>query len=143
MFKKFSGFLFVAIFLGHSLGGYFTLYALIQDMKYGNIFQNYVSASPSIHYHGEYLLNALNSVSSKQNRKLKLFASMGEMEIAGDSGSSFNRLKVILERPDFVEFQSKVYPDLEPMGTAVPSFEDGLKWIFQSEGTKNKKPIPQ
>jgi len=25
----------------------------------------------------------------------------------------------------------------------VPSFEDGLKWIFQSEGTKNKKPIPQ
>jgi hypothetical protein len=29
-----------------------------------------------------------------------------------------------------MDLQTKVYPNLEHMGTAVPSFEDGLKFMF-------------
>lgn len=112
--------------MGHSLGGYFTLYALCQGLNKGLIFNNYVSASPSISYHHDYIIRELKKVLPKGGKNLKLFLSMGEMEISGNSFSNFSDL---LKTSKIIDLQTQVYPDLEHMGTAVPSFEDGMKFI--------------
>jgi predicted alpha/beta superfamily hydrolase len=112
--------------MGHSLGGYFTLYALCQGLNKGLVFNNYVSASPSISYHHDYIVNELKRVLPRGGKNLKLFLSMGEMEISGNSFSNFNDA---LKTSRIIDIQTRVYPDLEHMGTAVPSFEDGMKFI--------------
>ena len=112
--------------MGHSLGGYFTLYALCQGLNKGLIFNNYVSASPSVSYHNDYIIRELKKVLPKGGKNLKLFLSMGEMEISGNSFSNFNDL---LKTSKIIDLQTQVYPNLEHMGTAVPSFEDGMKFI--------------
>jgi len=112
--------------MGHSLGGYFTLYALCQGLNKGLIFNNYVSASPSISYHHDYIIRELKKLLPKDGKNLKLFLSMGEMEISGNSFSNFNEL---LKTSKIIDLQTQIYPHLEHMGTAVPSFEDGMKFI--------------
>src|SRR5688572_3446186 len=46
--------------MGHSLGGYFTSYALLQNLLgKSKSLSNYIAASPSLHYNHYYLLNGL------------------------------------------------------------------------------------
>ena len=113
--------------MGHSLGGYFTLYALLEGLGKGSIFNQYVSASPSIHYYNDYIINELKAALTEKHPDIKLFLSMGEMEISGNRFYQFNDL---LKTARFIDLQTKVYPNLEHMGTALPSFEDGLEFIF-------------
>ncbi|TDE18087.1 alpha/beta hydrolase-fold protein [Dyadobacter psychrotolerans] len=68
--------------MGHSLGGYFTLYALFEGLSKGLVFNQYVSASPSIHYYNDYIINELKAVLPKKDLDLRLFLKMGEMEIS-------------------------------------------------------------
>jgi len=118
--------------MGHSLGGYFTLYALCQGLNNGPIFNNYVAASPSISYHNDYIIHELNNALLKEGKNLKLFLSVGEMEI---SGSIFSDFEDLLKTFKFIDLQTQVYPHLEHMGTAVPSFEDGIKFISSRSKT--------
>lgn len=55
--------------MGHSFGGYFTLYALLQDMKQTAVFNSYVAASPSLDYHDYYLMKAFESLTISTKNK--------------------------------------------------------------------------
>lgn len=120
--------------MGHSFGGYFVLYALLRNyLDEGNttIFNNYVAASPSFAYGKNYLhkqLEALDRVRQLNKRPLKLFLTMGERELDADGNYYFKALLESLEGIDAIELQSKIYKDMEHMGTAVPSFKDGVEF---------------
>lgn len=120
--------------MGHSLGGYFVLYALLKEIDGNALFNNYVAASPSISYYDNYIYKQFQNLRymDSDEQKLKLYLTMGEMEIDEDPNDSFKSFNQILSRKDFIQLKSKVYKNLEHMGTAVPSFEDGLEFILSS-----------
>lgn len=110
--------------MGHSFGGYFTLYALLRDCMTTPSFNNYVAASPSLSYAAYYLMKQFESLSfnRKDAKRPILFLTMGEREVETD----FNRFSELLRKGNMIRLESKVYKDLEHMGTAVPTFEE---WI--------------
>jgi len=67
--------------LGHSFGGYFVLYSLLNQLKNGtNDFKTFISASPTLWYNNFYL-NQVPELLEKQKVELGLFISVGEMRI--------------------------------------------------------------
>jgi predicted alpha/beta superfamily hydrolase len=120
--------------MGHSLGGYFVLYALVKEIECNGLFNNYVAASPSLWYHDYYILKQFQNPRSANNnhRTLRLYLTAGEMEVAEDPDNSFNYFEKILGGQDLIQLKSKIYRDLEHMGTAVPSFEDGLELVLST-----------
>lgn len=116
--------------MGHSLGGYFVLYALLQEVNGNGFFNNYVAASPSIWYHDNYLGRQLRAIQTKKNKKPKLYLTMGEMELAEDPIDGFTNFGQMLSEKDLVDLKIKVYKGTEHMGTAVPTFEDGIEFVF-------------
>jgi hypothetical protein len=122
--------------LGHSFGGYFTLYSLFhQTTSNTNEFQNFISASPSLCYNNFYL-NQLPDQLAKTERQIGLFMSVGEME---DSSWSVNPVidlasEIRKHRIKGLEFKSTVYNDLEHMDVAIPAFTKGLQEAFKVKG---------
>jgi len=51
--------------MGHSLGGYFTLYALSCNWRSKGSFNRYIAASPSLDYANDYLLDRFKSLSDQ------------------------------------------------------------------------------
>ena len=118
--------------MGHSLGGYFTLYALLRDLYTQPLFNNYVAASPSIFYRDNYLSKKFRAFSpnDRPTRKLKLFMTIGQLEIDNDRSNSFTHFSRLLSEFKFLEVNTKVFKRIEHMGTAVPTFEEGIDWVF-------------
>lgn len=122
--------------MGHSLGGYFTLYALQQAMIYKyNCFKNYVAASPSLQYCNKYLIKQLNNLSDNEIPKT-LFLTFGAKEdIEDGTGTSgidnFNSFISLLSDSRFkmTNVKSEVYPTFGHMETAVPTFTKSLNVI--------------
>ncbi len=122
--------------MGHSFGGYFGLYALLRGLKQGFVFHNYVVASPSLYYHHHYLMKAFMSVQPIEEKPLKLFMTTGGAEIEEDPDSNFHVLESILKKHRFIDLQTRIYRNLDHMGTAVPTFEDGLKFVGRKAKVK-------
>jgi hypothetical protein len=119
--------------MGHSLGGYFVLYALLKETSKGNsVFNNFVAASPSIPYHDNYIPKQFRDLryQGKGERKPKLYLTIGELEIDEDPTDGFQNFDRILSFQNFIQLKFQIYEDLEHMGTAVPSFEDGMEFIL-------------
>jgi hypothetical protein len=118
--------------MGHSLGGYFVLYALLEHAKGNRLFNNYVAASPSLSYYDNYIFQKFQNLSQHDvaSEKLKLYLTMGEFEIDEDHEDSFKHFRQMLSRHD-LQLKVKIYDRLEHMGTAVPSFEDGIEYILE------------
>ena len=69
------------VLVGHSLGGYFTIYALYQNLlNKNNIFSGYVAASPSTYYNHNYILNELEKLSSDNQSQIKTYITFGGLE---------------------------------------------------------------
>ncbi|MES2515919.1 MAG: alpha/beta hydrolase-fold protein [Bacteroidota bacterium] len=117
--------------MGHSLGGYFTLYALQQELLLNKKrFKNFVSASPSLNYGDGYLLKQFSQLRdiSCENSK-KLFLSFGRREDMEDYGTGtpglddFHTLiKLFKTQFKSINVIKEVYPNYGHMETAVPSF---------------------
>jgi predicted alpha/beta superfamily hydrolase len=117
--------------MGHSLGGYFTLYALQQELLLNkNRFKTFVAASPSLDYGDGYLLKQFSLLPDirGQNSK-KLFLSFGKREDMEDNGTGtsglddFNTfIKLIEQHLKSIHVTREVYPTYGHMETAVPSF---------------------
>ena len=118
--------------MGHSLGGYFVLYALLKETKDNSVFDNFVAASPSISYYDYYIPQQFQDLRCKKEgtEKRKLFLAIGELEIDEDPTNGFKNFDRILSAKNFILLKSKIYRNLEHMGTAVASFEDGLEFIL-------------
>jgi len=68
--------------LGHSFGGYFSLYALLEQLnQQKDHFNSFVSASPTLWYHNNYLFQLPQKLHQRQNEDtLTLFLSVGGLE---------------------------------------------------------------
>lgn len=125
--------------MGHSLGGYFCLFALQKCLQEkAPVFRNYVSASPSIHYHNRFLISQFNemTVNTGDNMSQTLVLTTGELESKEDGGDAdFNSFVNLLSENKFknVKLDKIIYPQTGHMGTAVQSFEKGLELIMKSK----------
>ena len=119
--------------MGHSFGGYFALYALFRDSQSYFTFSNFLAASPSISYYDSYIVKQLRNASDqiRYNKRPNLYLTVGELEIDKDREYHFDTFKEILLTKDYLQLKSKVYKNLEHMGTGIPSFEDGIELFLK------------
>lgn len=125
--------------MGHSLGGYFTLYALEEAMiNKNNSFKYYAAASPSLEYCNNYLIKQFQSISGSDNTNQQtLFLTFGAREDSEDGGTgtegidNFNSFISLLSDNRFknIKLKSEVYPSFGHMETAVPTFAKSLQGI--------------
>ncbi|SKA36878.1 hypothetical protein SAMN04488128_104184 [Chitinophaga eiseniae] len=128
------------ILMGHSLGGYFTLYALQQQLFSGkNLFQGFIAASPSIHYNHYYILREFEKVKQYNGNKISLYTTFGGLE-NDESNKDSTTLKIdeallslrnSLKSKGNIAFNGEVYSNLEHMDTPLPTFVKGLQWTFR------------
>ena len=115
--------------LGHSFGGYFVLYSLLNQLKGNtNDFKKFISASPTLWYNNFYL-KQLPQLLGKSSDRLGIFISVGNLE---DSIWSVNPLKDLTDEIQKrnlqgLEFQSRIYNHLDHTDVAVLSFTKGLQ----------------
>ncbi len=123
--------------LGHSLGGYFALYALLDGLKAGkSVFTHYVAASPSLYYGDEYLRRQLAALPAAEALPaLVLYLTVGERELErGDAESLAVKAAFVAFTQELAARQlaaltwhHTTYPNAGHLETALPSFADGLK----------------
>lgn len=79
--KEYSVDTFKRILMGHSLGGYFTIFALLHDLSQNDVFFNgYIAASPSCHYNNNYILETYKHNHFIPNKRTQLFVTFGGLE---------------------------------------------------------------
>lgn len=134
------------VLVGHSLGGYFSTYALLQNLiGKNNTFSSYVAASPSIHYNNYYLLNRFKDAPQLQNgnRKIKAYIAYGgleEDENASDTSMiklsevSAQLFKLLSEKQSsHIIYKSDIFSNLGHMDTQIPTFLKGLQWTLNED----------
>lgn len=120
--------------LGHSFGGYFTLFALLQQVETSNIhFQHIVSASPTLWYHDAYL-NKLPSAldNSRLSDSLSIFITAGSLE---DKTWTITPIKQLAQRltkttNKKISLKHILYTELDHMDTGQLSFIKALQNIY-------------
>ena len=130
---------------GHSLGGYFVGYALLQHLRNGKgPFQNYIAASPSLDYNDHYLPDQLSALkpAGPEDAKLRLFTTYGQLETEENKEdkdpetveAAIARLDTTLTKLKLpqLKFRSVIFSNLAHMETAIPSFVQGLNWVLGS-----------
>jgi predicted alpha/beta superfamily hydrolase len=124
--------------MGHSLGAYFTLFVLMQEiLNTDHTFKNYVAASPSLHYGNKFLMDqwkqsVVYDNSIQQNLWLTCGAKEDIEDSAGTEGiDNFNSFVQILDSSKYknVAVKVEIYPAFGHMETAVPTFVKSLKEI--------------
>lgn len=114
--------------MGHSLGGYFVLYALNQNLSDSLIFNNFIAASPSIYYHDNYLAKEIGSslIYQRNIARVKLYLTIGELEALENQSNDFKMFSKMLTDKT-ISVQTEVFKGLEHMGAAIPTFENGIQ----------------
>jgi len=122
--------------VGHSLGAYFTLFVLMQEiLNTDHTFKNYVAASPSLHYGNKFLMDQWKqSVVYDNSIQQNLWLTCGAKEDIEDSTGTegidnFNSFVQILDSSKYknVAVKVEIYPAFGHMETAVPTFVKSLK----------------
>lgn len=134
------------VLIGHSLGGYFTVYVLLQDLLgKSNSFNSYIAASPSIHYNKYYLLSQLKEIATQKNRHKKINAYItfgGQEDAESKTDSSIMKLNdltnqlsnlVSVRQSDYVIYKSDIFFNLDHMDTQIPTFIKGLQWTLSEK----------
>jgi len=128
------------ILMGHSLGGYCTAYALLQQLKNINtVFTGFIAASPSLHYNNYYLFSELKKLQQAEHGPvLKAYFTHGGLEDNEDdnepgllkSNEEAALLNTYLGDQENVAFKLDTYSGLGHMDTPVPTFIKGLQWCL-------------
>ncbi len=125
--------------MGHSLGGYFTLFALEEMLLEKNmLFKYFVAASPSIEYCGNYLPKQFQKIIGNNiPDQPYLLLTIGGKEDANDGTGTmqmdnFNSLEAILSNKQNgkINVATEIYPTFGHMETAIPTFTKALKKIL-------------
>lgn len=116
------------ILMGSSLGGLFTIYAMLTEPS---LFYGYVSASPAVPYGKNFLVEQEKEFAAKHKElAVKLFISVGEVEfLAGPvkqfievvKGRSYKKLKL----------ETRVIEGERHAGNKPEAFNRGLRFVFQ------------
>lgn len=109
--------------LGHSFGGYFSLYALLYQIeKRRSDYHHFVAASPTLWYHDFYLKQLPDQLKKASiSDSLSLFLSVGSME---DTTWSINPVLGLSKNLDTLgitqmHFTSQVYNSLDHMDVGL------------------------
>lgn len=128
--------------MGHSLGGYFTVYAMEQQLAGGHVyFNNLVAASPSLSYCNDYLLRQLSAGRSSPQGSVpvNLQLTIGSLENDGKLSlpDEFNIMIKALsaDTGKKINVSTEVYKNYDHMETAVRTFRDALDKLRHT-GTK-------
>lgn len=126
--------------LGHSFGGYFSLYALLNQLTINKIiFKNLASASPSLWYNNFYLNQLPDKLKNRtMGDTLNIFMSVGGLEDSTWNVGPVKKLGDDILNADIknIKFQYKVYSDLEHMDVATITFTKALQAFYnRNEGT--------
>jgi len=132
--------------MGHSLGGYFTVYTILQDLLgKSNSFNSYIAASPSIHYNKYYILSQLKEITTQKNRhkKINTYITFGGQEDAeSKTDSSIMKLNDLtnqlsnlfsVKQSDYVIYKSDIFSNLDHMDTQIPTLIKGLQWTLSQK----------
>jgi uncharacterized protein len=115
--------------LGHSFGGYFVLYSLLDQLENRkHDFKTFISASPTLWYNNFYL-NKLPGQLKTKTDTLNLFISVGALEDPTWSVKPVTDLSAEIEKASIKEiiFKSRVYNHLDHMDMGILSFTKGLQ----------------
>lgn len=126
------------VLMGHSLGGYFTMYALEQSLSgKAHKLHNYIAASPSLHYNNYYLLHQLKTSTVRQPDNTKVYITYGGLENSNDPASiTLDSLSAQLaavfpkQANGGVTYKYDIYSSLDHMDTQLPTFIKGMQWVF-------------
>jgi len=134
------------VLMGHSLGGYFTAYTILQDLLgKSTCFNSYIAASPSLHYNKYYLLSQLNETAGQKNRrkKIKTYITFGGQEDAeSKTDSSIVKLTDLtnhlsnlfsVKQADYIIYKNDIFSNLDHMDTQIPTFIKGLQWTLSEK----------
>jgi predicted alpha/beta superfamily hydrolase len=125
------------ILLGHSLGGYFVLYYMLDSLENREFkITNFISASPYLSYGSRYLLNLERKLSSSKNElPVKLYLSVGSLERdTSRKENAFQDFKTQLESRHYKGAQLKLleFGNFDHMDAAMPGFMKGLVFVFEN-----------
>jgi predicted alpha/beta superfamily hydrolase/ketosteroid isomerase-like protein len=129
--------------MGHSLGGYFCLYALYKGLTDGLlVFRNYIAASPSVNYHESYLVKRFEVLSAPDNLTAKVYITWGEKE-EEDARANNEYIDLLKDFTNTlpaskhinVEVRTNIYPGASHMEAALPTLYKGMapRAIFGSK----------
>jgi uncharacterized protein len=120
--------------LGHSFGGYFTLYALLNQAENNKtFFTNFAAASPSLWYNNFYLTQLGDKLKSITNTDtLNVFTTVGGLENAEWDIAPGTKLSENIAKANFknVKFHHKVYSNVEHMDVAAITFIQALQAFY-------------
>jgi hypothetical protein len=125
------------VLAGHSLGGYFTSYALMRHLSSGtHPFRYYIAASPSLDYNRYWLLGQLKGLRAQDatRKKTGLYLTYGTLEDAEDADMP-GHIKWaqiagkigVLVTPLHVQYKTELFSNLRHMDTPIPTFIKGLQ----------------
>lgn len=121
---------------GHSLGGLFGLYVLLNKP---DTFNKYIIGSPSINWGDEYILKqAENYVANNNELNATVFMSVGALEEAGEEAKSKTvtnifRMENILKKKKLkgLDLVTRVFPDETHLSVAYMNYIHGIKAIYK------------
>lgn len=123
--------------LGHSFGGYFTLYALLNQAENNKtVFTSFAAASPSLWYNKFYLNQLTDKLKNRGAADtLNVFVTVGglentEWDIAPGTKLAENIVNAKLKA---VKFQHKVYSNLGHMDVSAITFIQALQAFYNKE----------
>jgi len=124
-----------SVLCGHSLGGYFSLYYLLQSAEENKYtIKNIVSASPSLHYNNRYLFDWVKNSKAVIHSSVKLYISMGSGDIADEESKGmldvFEQQWINKKHPG-LKLKKEEYSNFGHIDAALPGFIKGLSYVFE------------
>ena len=121
--------------LGHSFGGYFSLFALQQQIsEKRNDFKGFVSASPSLWYNNNYLFKLPNQLESTPLKDtISVFLSVGSLETPKEwtiQPVENMSKKLGDSHVSKLKFSTTLYNDLDHMDAGLISFISGMEKMY-------------
>lgn len=127
------------VLMGHSLSGYFALFAMHQNLlRKNNAFSAYIAASPALHYNKYYLLKEFDKLKSETQLFPKAFVSYGGLEYdQEDRGMGLLEREQVLQQLNQllwekykIPYKGEIYSNIAHMDAALPGFVKGVQWTF-------------
>jgi predicted alpha/beta superfamily hydrolase len=115
--------------LGHSFGGYFVLYSLLQQSTHqSNAFKHFISASPSVWYNDFYLTKQTNQLVAN-DKSIGLYLSVGALEDSTWQVNPIKRLANELQKKkkEELDLKIRIFNHLDHMDVPLVTFNKGIQ----------------
>jgi predicted alpha/beta superfamily hydrolase len=122
-----------SVLMGHSFGGYFTLYSMLSYLERNSgPFSRFISASPTLWYNDFFLNQIPERVKNYEGESIILYTGVGGLENQQWSISplvNFNAMLVDGRSPS-LKTMNVVFSDLDHMDVAMVTFLKGLEYTL-------------